>query len=195
MSNIDQTSAAVDEKWQAIAAIDLRPVRQKFAFKKSWLWHLGHSADQIEAEYRQFLYLVVTNPGKTVIPWSRDLDDFWHEHILDTAKYAADCDTIWGKMIHHNPHVPEGSAMHSAAAAETREMYLAAFKERLKQGKKRRPGSPGCGVHMPVVYSDNGPTTGSHHGGHGGGHGGSHGGGHGGGHGCGGHGCGGHGGH
>jgi len=60
-------------------------------------------------EYRQFLHLIVCNRYNTVVPRSRDLDDFWHEHILDTTWYAEDCNTILGSFIHHNPHLFEGS--------------------------------------------------------------------------------------
>ena len=182
----------MDARWDKIAKLDLDAVREKFAFKKGWWWRLGHSALRTEKEYRQFLFLVVLSQGKTVVPWSRDVDDFWHEHILHTERYARDCAEILGSFIHHNPHLPEGSPAHSKALAETRQLYLGAFRERLRKSRGSS-GGIGCGSDMPVAFSD---ST-SHHshsfssGHHGGGHGcGGH---TGGGHGCGGHGCGGHG--
>jgi hypothetical protein len=192
----------MDERWEKVAALSLDSVRNKFAFKKSLWWNLRRSVDKVERQYRQFLYLIVCNPGKTVVPWSRDLDDFWHEHILDTTKYAQDCNFILGSFIHHNPHLPEGSLHHSEASAETRKMYVTAFRESARKGRKRTKEDVGCGAGMTVVYCAGGTSAGHHSGGgghHGGGHGGGHGcGGHGhgcGGHGCGGHGCGGGGGH
>ena len=188
----------MDERWEKVAALNLNSVRKKFAFKKSWRWHLRRSVDKVERQYRQYLYLIVRNPDKTVVPWSRDLDDFWHEHILDTAKYAQDCNFILGAFIHHNPHLPEGSLSHSEASAETRKMYKAAFRESARKGRRRTSEDVGCGAGMTVVFCEGGTSTGHHsHSGGGGHHGGGHGcGGHGhgcGGHGCGGHGCGGHG--
>jgi hypothetical protein len=197
---------AMDEKWDKVASLDLKSVRQKFAFKKGWWWLFRNNAQRVENEYRQFLYLIAVNPGQTVVPWSRELDDFWHEHILDTAKYARDCETIMGGFIHHNPHVPEETFTHTKALHATREMYKAAFGRTVRKGRKRTKDDVGCVTMMPVVFCEGGGATGHHHTGghhhgdggghHGGGHGGGHGcSGHGGGHGCGGHGCGGHGGH
>jgi hypothetical protein len=201
------------ENWEKVAAVDLKSVRLKFLFKKGRWWRMCKSAERIEREYRQFLYLIVCNPGQTIVPWSRDLDDFWHEHILDTAKYAQDCQNILGSFIHHNPHLPEGSAPHIKAFAATRQMYKSAFKKSAREGRKRGRSDVGCGTDMQVVFCDSSASSGHHGDGHhhdaGGHHGGGHGGGghhggggdhgghgcggHGGGHGCGGHGCGGHG--
>src|SRR5438067_1674776 len=192
----------MDERWEKIRAVDLNSVREKFLSRKGIFWRMRNNARRVEDEYRQFLYLIASNPGQTVVPWSQDLDDFWHEHILNTQKYARDCETIMGGFIHHNPHLPEGSPSHTKAFAATRQIYREAFKEKIRD---RRGGtdSPGCSTDMPVAFGDGGSShahhhSGGHHGGghHGGGHdaGGHHGcGGHSSGHGCGGHGCGGHG--
>jgi putative hemolysin len=34
-----------------------------------------------------------------------DVDTFWHYHILDTMKYAADCEQAFGYFLHHYPYV------------------------------------------------------------------------------------------
>jgi hypothetical protein len=191
----------MDAKWLEIQAVDLATVKEKFKWRKGWWWCLWHDADKIEQEYRQFLYLIATNPGEMVVPWTQDMDDFWHEHILDTSKYQADCNTIHGSFIHHNPHVPKGSETHDKAFTKTKTLYKNAFKD--KAEKKRDTGSAGCGgagctTFMPIVFCATHTSCSSH--GHDGGHHGGdtghscgHGGdaGHGCGHGCGGHGCGG----
>jgi len=184
-----ETRQTPDAKWQAIAAIDLGSIRQKLASKKSTWWHFWHSTARLEKEYRQFLFLIATNPGLTVVPWSQALDDFWHEHILDTAKYAADCNAVMGGFIHHNPHLPKGTMQHRDAFIATVKMYRAAFGEKAKLRGRSASDGAGCGAGMPVVFcGSQAGHSGGHHGG-----GGHHGcGGHGGGHGCGGHGCGGH---
>jgi hypothetical protein len=198
----------MDAKWETIRALNLRSVKEKLKDRKGFWWRVWHDADRLEAEYRQFLYLIATNPGKTVVPWTQDLDDFWHEHILDTEKYAQDCNAALGSFLHHNPHLPKGSSQHDKAFSETRQMYRAAFKETVDKRSRgnRTSCGPGCTTFMPVVFCASHHTShgsghhdaGHHdggHGGHDGGRGGHGCGGHsgGGGHGCGGHGCGGHG--
>jgi len=191
----------MDAKWQTISALDLQTVKEKIKHKKGWWWRMWRDPDKLEMEYRQFLYLIVTNPGKTVVPWSQDVDDFWHEHILDTDKYARDCRAISGDFIHHNPNIPVGTAKRRMAFVKTKELYRKAFNKRARQGTRSSDRGAGCAANMPVIFCAGHTTHGTaDHGGHhdagnpGGGHDGGHGcSGHGGGHGCGGHGCGGHG--
>lgn len=38
------------------------------------------------------------------MPPSEEVDEFWHNHILDTQKYHQDCDMIFGKYLHHYPY-------------------------------------------------------------------------------------------
>jgi hypothetical protein len=173
----------MDQIWEKVTGLDLKSVRNKFAAKKSWWWHLGHDPARIENEYRQFLYLLASNPEKMVAPWSTDLDEFWRGHINDTRKYAADCNAVAGRMIHCSP--PS-----SKAYTQTRKLYLASFGESARKAR-RTAGGDDLGSYS-LVFSDRGS---SHH--HGGGHHAGHhdaghsGGGH---HSCGGHsGCGGHG--
>jgi hypothetical protein len=55
------------------------------------------------------------------------LDDLWHEHILDTQKYKEDCESVFGKFIHHNPHVPKGTRKHTTASRDTNRMRSNTF--------------------------------------------------------------------
>tara|TARA_B100000686_G_C16779232_1_gene970659 strand:+ start:424 stop:909 length:486 start_codon:yes stop_codon:yes gene_type:complete len=57
----------------------------------------------IEKGYRRFLYLVKLYPGNNLVP-TKDIDIFWHTHILDTQKYMEDCDRILGYYFHHFPY-------------------------------------------------------------------------------------------
>jgi hypothetical protein len=125
-----------------------------------------------------------------LVPWSNqqgqdDLDQFWHQHILDTAKYSSDCQTLFGKIIHHNPHVVRGSEQENESVEKTRRLYARTFQS--------GPYGSSADVALFSGCSTCGAETSSHaHAGHDGGHGHSDGGGHScGGHGCG-HGCGGH---
>jgi hypothetical protein len=188
-----------DQRWERILAIELDSVRNRLQAKKGIWWRLQQNPSRLEKEYRQFLYLIATHPGVTIVPWSQALDDFWHEHILDTKKYASDCDYLFGGFIHHNPHIPKFSKAHHDAYKATARMYRDAFKEKIAGRSRADSSIPGCGSNMPIAFgqSESSHSPGHHYGGGGGaGHHGCGGhGGHGGGHGCGGHGCGGHGGH
>ena len=86
------------EKWAQIERLNLEHVKQKWLGRKSLWRRLWCNVDCVEKEYKQFLYLIATNPGEVVVPWSEDLDDLWHEHILDTQKYAEDCQAIFGRF-------------------------------------------------------------------------------------------------
>jgi hypothetical protein len=66
------------------------------------LWSLG-KAEELEAWYRRFLYLSYIYNDKIIVP-SKDIDTFWHTHILDTQKYFYDCENLFGRYIHHFPY-------------------------------------------------------------------------------------------
>ena len=170
--------------------LELNSVRDALIEKRGWPLERAEAA---RAEYVRFLTLLQRRPGFMLIPWPNedgqdDLDQFWHQHILDTAKYAADCTALFGRMIHHNPHVLRGSGDERDATEKTQRLYARTF----GSGSYGRPVDSaymtGCSACATVTVES------SSDGGHGHGGDGGHGcGGHGcGGHGCGGHGCGGH---
>lgn len=144
-----------NEKWDLISKLDFSTVNKKLRDRKSFWWNWRNNVDKLEAEYRQFLYLAAANPEKVVVPWSEQLDDFWHEHILDTVKYEKDCNAIFGKMFHHNPHLPKGSDEQVKAFADTKAMYKEAFSPKAKEKAKSGSTSsddPGCGGGFVAVF-------------------------------------------
>ncbi len=60
------------------------------------------TADQALAEYRKFIALTVAHPGVN-LPTCKEVDDFWHAHILCSHDYLAMCETLGVAYIHHNP--------------------------------------------------------------------------------------------
>ncbi|HEX4814596.1 MAG TPA: hypothetical protein VFV66_17790, partial [Nonomuraea sp.] len=56
-----------------------------------------------ELDYRRFLALNLLRPS-TSLSVNKILDEYWHQHILDTRKYAADCEKIFGRLLHHYPY-------------------------------------------------------------------------------------------
>ena len=53
-------------------------------------------------EYKRFLILKIENPDVGMSP-TKSMDEVWHFHILDTKKYAEDCDRMFGTFLHHTP--------------------------------------------------------------------------------------------
>lgn len=55
-----------------------------------------------EKLYKRFLWLLVKYSDKHLVP-TRDIDEFWHNHILHTQNYTNDCLALLGRYIHHSP--------------------------------------------------------------------------------------------
>ncbi|HSW08817.1 glycine-rich domain-containing protein [Aquabacterium sp.] len=125
-------SPALAKTLAAIASLDLEPIKFKIACKdEGYGWTPEHTA-QIELAYRRFLMLLARYPASQLAP-TRDIDKFWHAHILDTRKYAADCQQLFGEFIHHHPYLGmRGDADVLAQAADSLEvLYRNAFGEEL----------------------------------------------------------------
>src|SRR5260370_35484177 len=64
---------------------------------------LGWSEDQatrVEGDYKRFLYsLAHRGEGEVLSPPSQEVDEFWHQHILDTRRYREDCYTAFGPNL------------------------------------------------------------------------------------------------
>lgn len=121
-----------EQQFAPIAALDLDPIKVKLMHKESGEgWSLAH-ADEIEFEYRRFLYLVKKFPNEQAAPLF-DVDVFWHYHILDTMKYAADCETVFGYFLHHFPYLglrgEEDLEAHHRVGERMRELYEHTFGE------------------------------------------------------------------
>ena len=113
-----------------IAALDLNPIKVKLMHKESGEgWSLEH-ANAIETEYRRFLYLMKAFPYAETAPLS-DVDTFWHYHILDTMKYARDCEQAFGYFLHHYPYLglagENAMEMQQQAGERMRELYESTF--------------------------------------------------------------------
>lgn len=56
-----------------------------------------------EFQYKRWLFLRRKFEGE-LMPPTKDIDIFWHAHILDTFRYHEDCDRVFGYYLHHNPY-------------------------------------------------------------------------------------------
>jgi hypothetical protein len=86
----------------------------------------------VEREYRRFIIMNLIFPDRKMAP-SKDVDEMWHYHILDTRKYASDCEQHIGVFLHHFPYLglrggsdPELLAL---AGNATLDSYVEAFGE------------------------------------------------------------------
>lgn len=114
--------STIETMWQAIDALDFSRMKAKLLHQKSAHWS-PQSLEQAERGYRQFLKLAAKYPDTPAVP-SEQVDAFWHAHILDTRRYGADCERIFGYVLHHDPYVgidgpqDEARLMEMAAASD-----------------------------------------------------------------------------
>jgi hypothetical protein len=93
-----------NDLFSAVMQLDLEPIKTKLMHVESGEgWSLD-KANAVEKEYRRFLCLMKMYPDESIAPLV-DVDTFWHYHILDTMKYAVDCEQAFGYFVHHYPYV------------------------------------------------------------------------------------------
>ena len=118
------------DNFEAIAELDLDPIKVKLMHKESGEGWSLEKANAMEFEYRRFLILMKQYPTEQTAPLF-DVDTFWHYHILDTMKYAADCEQAFGYFLHHYPYVGMGDEDDQQFRLDSgdrmRELYEATF--------------------------------------------------------------------
>jgi hypothetical protein len=120
-----------NDDFALIAALDLNPIKTKLTHVESGEGWPHERVEAVETEYRRFLYLLKTFPKVEMAPL-KDVDTFWHYHILDTMKYARDCEQVFGYFLHHYPYLgmegENGLELQQQAGERIRELYQATFK-------------------------------------------------------------------
>ncbi len=103
----------------------------------------NEQADVLELWYRRHLWLCYKYPGKGNVPVSA-VDEVWHCHILFTRAYMADCDRIFGRYLHHNPHVgaEKDDPAHAANFQRTAHRFQEEFGEDMLVLRSRFPDQP-----------------------------------------------------
>lgn len=77
--------------------------------------------------YKNFLWLHRLHPDIPLVP-TKEIDECWHNHILHTERYAADCEQIFGRYFHHHPAIPGADdATLTANFLQTKALYLQTF--------------------------------------------------------------------
>ncbi len=129
-----------------IAALDFSAIKAKLMHRAGKGWSLDR-VNAVECEYRRFLYLMKKFPNEPTAPLV-DVDVFWHYHILDTRKYAHDCQQVFGYFLHHFPYVGMGGEEDEAALQRMGErmgtIYELSFEETCPgrdAGRRIKPGT------------------------------------------------------
>jgi hypothetical protein len=133
-----------NNEFEAISELDLDPIKVKLMHKESGEgWTLEY-ANAVESEYRRFLYLMKMFPNEQTAPLF-DVDVFWHYHILDTMKYADDCESVFGYFLHHFPYVglrgADDEAAHQRIGVRMQEMYEETFGESYRLTEQDGPAT------------------------------------------------------
>jgi hypothetical protein len=85
---------------ERVRNLNLECIAFKVAFDEGWPLE---AVDRAEFYYRCFLQANLDNPRLRLAP-TKEIDTFWHHHILDTQKYIEDCNAVLGYYLHHFPY-------------------------------------------------------------------------------------------
>ena len=126
------TTKPAQQVISAIQALDLEPVKLRAMDAELGEGWTREYADSIELAYKNYLTMLVKYQDDAEdILLSKDVDEFWHTHILQTRKYAEDCEKVFGNFLHHEPHVGERTPAvlekRNELAETTRQLYEREF--------------------------------------------------------------------
>lgn len=133
--------ASIKEAKNYIQSIDFSMIIDKMVGYDSWL---REDAEETCRLYRNFLFLKKKYGEKGIkVPPSKDIDEFWHYHILDTNKYQIDCENIFGYYLHHHPtyYGAEGDAKLERlklSLIELQKIHFKEFGEFIKSTREKR---------------------------------------------------------
>jgi len=116
---------------QAIDQLDLGPIKVKLMRPDGENWSL-EQVNVVEKWYKRFLLLNYKYPQVSIVP-TKAIDTFWHYHILDTMKYADDCQNVFGNFLHHFPYFgmrgAEDAKNLKSAFDKTKDLFQSEFGE------------------------------------------------------------------
>src|SRR6266545_5217405 len=126
------TNRPVEQVIAAINALDLEPIKLRVMDPELGEGWTREYAESVERAYRNYLTMLVKHPENTEdIVVSKDVDEFWHAHILHTMKYTEDCERVFGTYLHHNPDIsgraPAEIERKAALVEKTRCLYQQEF--------------------------------------------------------------------
>jgi hypothetical protein len=94
----------IAKSMELINSIDFSMIKMKLMDEEEGKGWSEQHCNQVENIYKRFLCMIYLNTEFSIVP-TKEVDSFWHQHILDTRAYANDCQKIFGKFIHHFPYL------------------------------------------------------------------------------------------
>lgn len=124
----DKRTISLDEARSYITELDLNYIIQAMCAPHYPLprWTESDAAHCCQL-YKNFLILLKKHLPLSLVP-TREIDEFWHNHILYTQNYFHDCGQIFGHYLHHEPASPDESPEELVNNFQiTKELYLQEF--------------------------------------------------------------------
>lgn len=124
---------------QKLKQLDLSAIAYKLMHsEEGWT---KQKTTQALLRYMMFLFILNLYPNQNLVP-TVEIDRVWHHHILDTQKYAQDCEELFGRFIHHSPYTGLGNDASNwqASFSETQKLFKQYFGvELLAEGTQNQP--------------------------------------------------------
>lgn len=123
-----EDSVTFEQAKEYIAELDLDYIVEKMCAEDYPLPRWTRSdANHCAKIYKNFLLLKKKHFGVPIVP-TKEIDEFWHNHILHTQQYIHDCNKIYGCYMHHAPASSTDNLETLIQEFEqTKQLYLAEF--------------------------------------------------------------------
>lgn len=127
---------SLDAAKHYIDHLDFSNIINKMIHHQGWRKSDAH---QVCKMYKNYLYLRKKYDSQYALPPSEEIDEFWHNHILDTKQYRIDCEKIFGYYLDHYPYfgIDNTTTLTDLenAFAITQQLYYQEFGEPIYQVK------------------------------------------------------------
>ena len=143
------TCKPIEDVLAAIDRLDLEPIRRRLTHEHAGKGWSEARAVAAERDYRRYLKLLAKYPEETLAP-TPDIDEFWHAHILDTRKYAADCAQAFGEFVHHYPYLGLGDETDRAAQQQAADALHALYEREFGEPIRAAAESSFCARSQPA---------------------------------------------
>jgi hypothetical protein len=155
---------SVEEMRSRLERLDLGPIRYKLHHPQKGRGWSKKRIDRTEAMYRNWLFLVGTDPSFPAVPFA-DIDDMWHAHMLDSLKYFWDSEMLFGRYLHHFPYFgvrgeedrEELEAASAASIGRYEELFGALSSGEVQKCRACRECGVACREFQPSFCSEGSP--------------------------------------
>lgn len=138
--NLQREERKMNVKDKLLPELDLDKIVKKTAKQNDWS---QEQAQEAEMQYRGFLKATMIENGESFVP-TFEIDEVWHNHILDTQKYSQDCKVLFGHILHHEPSYGDDAAENNflkGLATKTQKFFKENFSINLDYSSKAVPSN------------------------------------------------------